>query len=535
MDLRITDGFRQSMTWLHTWAGIGVSAVLFAIFWTGSLTVFDKEIDKWMKPELRMATPETVRLDDIFLPQLSDLNPAPGSAVWIGRPKERNPAIQVFYDDADGASHRLLLDPRDGTPLDLTDSHAGTEFFFHFHFMLHIPGILGYWIVAFAAMAMMVLVVSGVFIHRKIFQDFFTFRPRKKIRRSALDFHNLTALIALPFHFLLPLSGVFILISVYFPWSIALPFGGDQEQFRAATLAYELPKIEAAGAHGNQVKAVDAFVERAEEIWTAEDDGDPSKADWIAIFNVNDANAYIVVERYFASRRIALGPYQVVFDPKTGDIIDQFKPLPVHHATNWLEGLHWIQFDHWPLRWLYFFGGLSGCGMIASGLVFWMQSRIKKAHQDPLSVRVVRAISVGSITGIIAASSAFLIANRLIPKEIALGDIHRHDLEIWVFFFVWIATYIHAAVRNKAAWRDQSVAIALMAVTAVVLNWVTTGDHPMAAANASLWSIAMMDVVLILSAAMAGWTAIQLKKSETAQAPARSQTGVLSAIEKPAE
>jgi uncharacterized iron-regulated membrane protein len=35
---------------------------------------------------------------------------------------------------------------------------------------------IGLWLVGLAGMAMMVLCVSGVIIHRKIFTDFFTFR-----------------------------------------------------------------------------------------------------------------------------------------------------------------------------------------------------------------------------------------------------------------------------------------------------------------------------------------------------------------------
>lgn len=45
--------FRQPMTWLHRWAGLLLGWLLFAIFLTGTLTVFDKEIDWWMQPELR--------------------------------------------------------------------------------------------------------------------------------------------------------------------------------------------------------------------------------------------------------------------------------------------------------------------------------------------------------------------------------------------------------------------------------------------------------------------------------------------------
>ena len=56
-----------------------------------------------------------------------------------------------------------------------------TRFIFPFHYMLHIRiQNIGYWLVGLAGMAMMALCVSGVIIHRKIFTDFFTFRPAKE-------------------------------------------------------------------------------------------------------------------------------------------------------------------------------------------------------------------------------------------------------------------------------------------------------------------------------------------------------------------
>ena len=56
---------------------------------------------------------------------------------------------------------------------------------------------LGVWIVGLAAMAMLVAIISGIIIHKKIFKDFFTFRPGKG-QRSWLDGHNASAVLLLP-------------------------------------------------------------------------------------------------------------------------------------------------------------------------------------------------------------------------------------------------------------------------------------------------------------------------------------------------
>lgn len=44
----------RSMAWLHTWAGVLTGILLFSIFFTGTLTVFDREITRWMQPALHV-------------------------------------------------------------------------------------------------------------------------------------------------------------------------------------------------------------------------------------------------------------------------------------------------------------------------------------------------------------------------------------------------------------------------------------------------------------------------------------------------
>ena len=46
------EGLRQAMSWLHTWSGLVLGWLLYAIFFTGTLSYFQNEITLWMKPEL---------------------------------------------------------------------------------------------------------------------------------------------------------------------------------------------------------------------------------------------------------------------------------------------------------------------------------------------------------------------------------------------------------------------------------------------------------------------------------------------------
>ena len=55
--------FTPWMNWFHSWSGLLFGWLLFAVFLTGTLAVFDTEITAWMQPELHEITSDT-RQDD---------------------------------------------------------------------------------------------------------------------------------------------------------------------------------------------------------------------------------------------------------------------------------------------------------------------------------------------------------------------------------------------------------------------------------------------------------------------------------------
>src|SRR3546814_13993857 len=81
----------------------------------------------------------------------------------------------------------------------------GGEFFFKWLYNLH-AGDLGMYIVGLAGMFMLVALVSGVIIHRRIFKDFFTLRPKANGQRAWLDAHTLFGVVGFPFHLVLARS-----------------------------------------------------------------------------------------------------------------------------------------------------------------------------------------------------------------------------------------------------------------------------------------------------------------------------------------
>src|SRR5690606_33610925 len=190
-------------------------------------------------------------------------------------------------------------------------------------------------------------------------------------------------------------------------------------------------------------------------------------------------------------------------------------PGAVGRTAEFLTGLHLQHFRHWLLRWLYVFGGLAGAACIATGFLFFVEKRKRQhAARGVQGARVVDALAVAAVTGMVLATLGILVANRLLPEDLA----GRGDWEQRAFWGTWLLALLHAAWRSapvarglpNPAWREQAWAIAALALAAPVLNWLTTGDHLLQTLSARAWPVAGVDLALLAVSALAGWAAHRL-------------------------
>lgn len=488
----------KSMVWLHSWAGVVLGGLLFAVFWMGTLSVFDREIDRWMMPQTRLAPgTQSISLDRIARTANATV-PAQARQWRVDLPTERVPVLRFSYQDSGGDIIARQLDPETYAFIPNQGTKAGTGFIFPFHYSLHLKWQdLGKWLVGLAAMTMLALLVSGVIIHKKIFAQFFTFRPNKRLQRSSLDLHNLTGVIGLPFHFAIALSGLIIFMTLYFPQAHWGAYGSSKQANKAFTAEaygrFARPKANTRGT----LASLDAMVHRAEREWAG---GQPY---FVRVWHPGDANSYVELRRSYA-RDITMNMDQIYFDAASGKVLHRFEAAPVMTLQRFISGLHFIQFEHWALRWLYFLAGLSGCVMIATGFIFWLEARrAQHAKKGLAGVRLVEGLTIGSVTGIMSATLSFFIANRLLPLSISFAGVERAELEMWAFYLMWIAAFAHAWLRPGRAWREQASIIAGLSVLAVLLNWLTTGDHIAHALATRRWAVAGMDLMLLATAMLA--------------------------------
>ena len=503
--------FRRSMGWVHTWAGVVLGSLLFAIFWMGTLSVFDSEIDLWMKPATRLPpAPHALPLET-FRPSLDEAIAARAGFWNVTLPGDRQSVARVRYGTRQ-KNTSYDIDPATGRMLPDAGTLGGSGFIFPFHYTLEIQFLdLGEWMVGLASMAMLALCVTGVIIHRKIFAEFFTFRPYRKPRRFLLDVHNISGVLGLPFHVMLTFSGLVILGATYFPAGVNAVYPKGREYFLDANnLSFLAAKH---GAPGAAVVSLDETARRAR-----------------AISGGTQPGLVLVANPGMTTGRIAFFPASegqvtvdrdiIAFESATGTPLPREPALrPIMHAQRFLSGLHLIQFHHWGLRWLYFILGLGGCVLIATGFLFWLESRRKKQGAN-FGFRLVAGLTVGSTTGIILATVAFFIANRLLAPDAHVHGVARPALEVWVFYIVWLAAFVHAWTCPHRVWMWQSAMIGVLAFAAPLLNWITTGDHLLRTlSHRYLWPVAGMDMLLLAGAALGVLASVRLSRHARTRTP----------------
>jgi len=263
--------------------------------------------------------------------------------------------------------------------------------------------------------------------------------------------------------------------------------------------------------------SVDAMVIEAKRRWAARDV--PGEVGWIFLTHVGDESGSVSIYRA-GSDRIALVGQAVHFEAKSGRVVyEEPAPSAVTGVSEFLTGLHLQHFEHWLLRWLYVLGGLSGAVCIATGLIFFVNKRKQRhARQGIAGARWVDAIAVATVSGMLVATLAILVANRLLPAELP----ERGAWQERVFWSAWLAAFVHAAWRCAAvargliapAWREQCWAIAVLAAGAVLANWLTTGDHLLRTLSRGYWPVAGFDLGLLAAGACALLAARELSRRE---------------------
>lgn len=512
---------RQSMAWLHTWAGLVPGWVLYVIFVFGTAAFFQHEIDAWMRPELpaeTRVTPRALAAVDALL-----RTRAAGAESWsVSLPAARGGSGLELSWQMPGADRghgrregpRVTLDPETGAEIPVRETRGGF-FLYRFHFDLHFMSVMwARYLVCVAALAMLVAILSGVVTHKKIFTDFFMLRLRKG-QRSWLDAHNAAAVLALPFHLMITYTGLATLLFTLMPWAISANFP-DRQAFYAATFP-QGPEREASGEPA-PVAPIGRMIAAARQHWGG------ALPTYISVTSPGDRAG--VATLYTARSHWGEGrPDSVYLDAATAT---QLPSTPSHPggatATHRvMVDLHTGWFAGYGLRWLYFLSGLGGVAMAATGLCLWCvkrRARLPDPARPHFGFRLVERLNIGFISGAPIGIAAYFLANRLLPTTLP----GHADWEINALFIAWGGTLVWAFLRPaRRAWLETLAAATALYAAIPLVNAATTTRGVIPSLLAGDRTFAVFDLMMLALAAGFAFTGWTLARHKPRAMPARKR------------
>ncbi|NJC07321.1 PepSY-associated TM helix domain-containing protein [Polymorphobacter fuscus] len=485
---------RQSQSFLHSWSGLLVGWVVFIVFVAGTIAFYRDGLNRWMRPELARVE---ARAPVIAGAQRFLAHRAPDAKSWfITLPGAAAPGAHLFWQPEPikgepkrrrGRRDNQAIIGADGEPAVVRDTRGG-EFFYRFHFDLHyMPVIWARWLVGFAAMAMLVAILSGIVTHKKIFRDFFTLR-RGKGQRSWLDGHNAAAVLALPFHLMITYTGLVTLMAMLMPWAVVANYTDDQALF---------DKLFPAAAETERSHRAAPLVDLNRLVADAERRfGAPAGA--VSVSLPGDAAARVTVSQSPTATLSARTP-SLTYDGVSGALVWQ-SPAPgaAVVTAGAMVGLHAGRFAGDGLRLVYFLCGVAGSVMIGSGLVLWTVKRRVKLP-DParphFGFRLVEWLNIAVVGGFPLGIAAFFWANRLLP----LGMKGRAEWEVHWLFLAWAAALLIAALRRPAtAWTWVLGTTGVLLITLPLYGVAMTDFGLAAALGKGDGMMAGIDIALLL-------------------------------------
>ena len=464
-------GLRQSMAWLHTWTGLLVGWLLLAIFMTGTSAYFQDEITRWMQPEIRGERDPVAAAEGVVAWLGAH---EPDAASWsMMLPGKRALATTAYWQDADSRKggwrdNSFTVDGA-GQRVEARGTLGGF-FLYRMHFDLHyLPVMWARWIVGFCAMFMLVAILSGVITHKKIFVDFFTLRLGKG-QRSWLDAHNLSAVLALPFHIMITYTGLVTLASMYMPWGVQAVYKDRAEYFADAFGIEETPKRSGVAA---PMVPIGELIRKARAQWHGADPG------YIDISVPGDANATVRMMRGGGEAMGARGQ-TLTFDAATGHLhTPPAEKGAAFETESVMVGLHAGRYAPIALRSFYFLCGLGGTAMVATGLVLWTSKRrlqLPDPERPHIGFRLVERLNIVTIAGLPVGIATHFLANRLLPLHMA----ERADWEVHCLFIAWGAMLLYGCLRPvRRAWVETTTLAAVAFLAVPIVDAITT--------NRGLW------------------------------------------------
>ncbi|MEM7081508.1 MAG: PepSY-associated TM helix domain-containing protein [Pseudomonadota bacterium] len=204
----------------HTAIALALGALIYILAVTGTLSVFNRELQRWEQPQA---------------PEMTQISPAAAAAAAQAVFESENPStthLYINFPQPDLPRTVITTDTQaffanaDGTA-GIKEHFPWTQFLLDLHYYLHLPQILGLTVVGALGAFLLAMSLSGFIAHPRIFRDAFTLRRGEGLL-PLVDLHNRLSVWTSPFHISNALTGALLGLASLLAFAIAaLRFDGD--------------------------------------------------------------------------------------------------------------------------------------------------------------------------------------------------------------------------------------------------------------------------------------------------------------------
>jgi uncharacterized iron-regulated membrane protein len=362
------DMVKQALS-AHAAVGLLASALLYLICLTGALAVFAQEwqrIEQPGVPEMAGIAPEKVQAA-INQVVYSEKGKTKTTHLFVHLPDEDLPRTTVTTD------HQAVHVDTEGKVAG-PEENAWTEFLDQLHYQLHLPSTLGLIIVGIFGVMMVMLSVSGIIAHPRIFRDAFRLRARDKGGVGLADWHNRLGVWTLPFAIAIALTGAVIGLAIVTSYGIAQGFYGGKVE------AVYAPIFGGEGKADTKPAGLPDAAAALHRMALLYPDAQPT---YIVLHDPMTVGQHIQIIANHP-RRLIFGEYYHFdasgrFTGKSG-LSDGAVGQQVAAS---MYKLHFGNYGGLPVKLAYLLFGLALCGIIATGTSIWLGKRERRGIYQP--------------------------------------------------------------------------------------------------------------------------------------------------------
>ena len=493
----------------HGWLGLIISALLFVVFFTGSISFFRHEIEQWalqVHYQLEEYDPDGyLSVSEIFEIALEGRAYNPQEPQFVYPPTEAEPYYRAYVnvnlsEDIASEDYYLLINPKTGEIMGSMEDFFLADFIYILHYSLNLP--LGSYLIGLVTLAFLYIIFSGVLIHAKdMIRGFFRYRSDGRARSQLLDIHNIVGVISLPYTIMLAVTGlIFNLLIIYqIAFALILYQGNTEALLSDAGIVSSSAKWQNIAW---QSPPIDELYEQQIDRWS-------SIPTQVRITGYGDHGA--TLELFGETGEGFNGRYSISYnlsDRSVNYSDPGSDPNMVTQGIGVVGSLHFGNFAGIDLRTIYFLLGLAVCALIVTGNMLWVRQREKTLSSA--AVNFVGRFTLASTAGVALACAAAFIAERLLP----MGLTDRGGMLVNCFISTLLAATGYAwLVKNRslALVRLLQCFAALCALIPLI-DIVLFSDALSAAARSGHLTLISVDVVILSFALLVGYISWHLGK-----------------------